>query len=67
MFHVSMLKQMNELSQAYKYLANFYLKKQKLDNAHEAASKCLEFAEVTFAIFFLFVFSLSIILYISFI
>ena len=50
--NVSMLKQMNELSQAYKYLANFYLKKQKLDNAHEAASKCLEFAEVTFATFF---------------
>jgi anaphase-promoting complex subunit 8 len=38
--------QVNELSQAYKYLANFYLKKMKLDNAYEAAQKCLEFAEV---------------------
>jgi anaphase-promoting complex subunit 8 len=37
--------QINELSQAYKYLANFYLKKMKLDNAHEAATKCLDFAE----------------------
>ncbi len=37
---------MNELSQAYKYLANFYLKKMKLDNAYDAATKCLEFAEV---------------------
>jgi hypothetical protein len=36
----------NELSQAYKYLANFYLKKMKLDNAYEAASKCLDFPEV---------------------
>ncbi|RNA34898.1 cell division cycle 23 -like protein [Brachionus plicatilis] len=34
-----------ELSQAYKYLANFYLKKMKLDNAYDAATKCLEFAE----------------------
>lgn len=42
-----MLKQQtNELSQAYKFLANFYLKKMKLDNAYEAATKCLEFPEV---------------------
>lgn len=38
--------QAQDLSQAYKYLANFYLKKMKLDNAYEAASKCLEFPEV---------------------
>ena len=37
-----------DLSQAYKYLANFYLKKIKLDNAYEAASKCLELPEVYF-------------------
>ena len=36
----------SELSQAYKYLANFYLKKMKLDNACDAATKCLEFPEV---------------------
>ncbi|CAF0739094.1 unnamed protein product [Brachionus calyciflorus] len=34
-----------ELSQAYKYLANFYLKKMKLDQAYEAATKCLDFPE----------------------
>ena len=37
----------SELSQAYKFLANFYLKKMKLDNASDAATKCLEFPEVT--------------------
>lgn len=37
--------QAQDLSQAYKYLANFYLKKMKLDNAYEAATKCLEFPE----------------------
>ena len=37
--------QAQDLCQAYKYLANFYLKKMKLDNAYEAASKCLEFPE----------------------
>lgn len=40
------LKTLNELCQAYKYLANFYLKKMKLDNAYDAAFKCLEFPEV---------------------
>ena len=43
--------QAQDLAHAYKYLANFYLKKMKLDNAYEAASKCLEFPEVT-AFFF---------------
>ena len=37
--------QAQDLSQAYKYFANFYLKKMKLDNAYEAADKCLEFPE----------------------
>ena len=49
----SSANQISELSQAYKYLANFYLKKMKLDNAYEAATKCLEFAEVTFMLIIL--------------
>lgn len=47
----SSANQVSELSQAYKYLANFYLKKMKLDNAYEAATKCLEFAEVILRFF----------------
>ncbi|KAK3590022.1 hypothetical protein CHS0354_041047 [Potamilus streckersoni] len=32
-------------SQAYKYLANFYLKNGQLDEAYEAAQKCAEYTE----------------------
>ncbi len=39
-----------DLSQAYSYLANYYFKKGRLDNAYEAATKCLEFPEVLYFI-----------------
>lgn len=34
-----------DLCQSYRYLANYYFKKGQLDQAYEAASKCLEFTE----------------------
>ena len=40
------IKKGSDLSQAYAYLANYYFKKRRLDNAYEAATKSLEFAEV---------------------
>nr|CAD7608857.1 unnamed protein product [Timema genevievae] len=36
----------SELSQAYKYLANAYLKIEELDDAYQYAQKCLEYEEV---------------------
>lgn len=36
----------SELSQSYKYLANFFLKRNQLDKAYQYAQKCLEYDEV---------------------
>lgn len=36
----------SEMSQAYKYLANYYVKRNKVDDAYQYAQKCLEFEEV---------------------
>ena len=36
----------DELSQAYRYLANYYLKYQRLDDAYVNAQKCTECVEV---------------------
>jgi len=35
----------SEMSQAYKYLANYYVKRNKVDDAYQYAQKCLEFEE----------------------
>ncbi|XP_069697967.1 cell division cycle protein 23 homolog isoform X1 [Periplaneta americana] len=35
----------SEMSQAYKYLANYYVKRNQLDEAYRYAQKCLEFEE----------------------
>ena len=35
-----------DLSHAYKYLANYYMSKDELDDAYAAAQKCAEFTEV---------------------
>ncbi|XP_021917579.1 cell division cycle protein 23 homolog isoform X2 [Zootermopsis nevadensis] len=35
----------SELSQSYKYLANFFLKRNQLDKAYQYAQKCLEYDE----------------------
>jgi anaphase-promoting complex subunit 8 len=35
-----------EMSQAYKYLANYYIKQSQVDEAYQYAQKCLEFEEV---------------------
>lgn len=36
----------SEMSQAYKYLANYYVKRNNMDEAYQYAQKCLEFEEV---------------------
>jgi anaphase-promoting complex subunit 8 len=36
----------SEVSQAYKYLANYYVKRNQVDEAYQYAQKCLEFEEV---------------------
>lgn len=36
-----------ELSGAYKYLANYYMHKSRLDDAYSAAQKCTQYNEVT--------------------
>lgn len=35
----------SELSQAFKYLANYYLKRNQVDDAYQYAQKCLEYEE----------------------
>lgn len=36
----------SEISQAYKYLANYFVKRNQVDEAYQYAQKCLEFEEV---------------------
>jgi anaphase-promoting complex subunit 8 len=36
----------SEMSQAYKYLANYFVKRNQVDEAYQYAQKCLEFEEV---------------------
>jgi anaphase-promoting complex subunit 8 len=36
----------SEISQAYKYLANYYVKRNQVDESYQYAQKCLEFEEV---------------------
>lgn len=36
----------SEVSQAYKYLANYYIKRNQVDEAYKYAHKCLDFEEV---------------------
>ncbi len=38
-------------SQAYKYLANYHIRRNRLDEAYVAAQKCTEFNEVSIAKF----------------
>lgn len=40
------------MSQAYRYLANYYLARRQLDDAYATAQKCAEFTEVSFLIHF---------------
>jgi hypothetical protein len=35
-----------EMSQAYRYLANYHWQKRELDDAYAAAQKCAEYTEV---------------------
>lgn len=36
----------SEVSQAYKYLANYYIKRNQVDEAYKYAHKCLDYEEV---------------------
>jgi anaphase-promoting complex subunit 8 len=36
----------SELCQAYKYLANYFIKRNQVDEAYNYAQKCLEYEEV---------------------
>lgn len=36
----------SEVSQAYKYLANHYIKRNQVDEAYKYAHKCLDYEEV---------------------
>ena len=40
-----------EMSQAYRYLANYYVKRNQVDEAYQYAQKCLEFEEVCKVLF----------------
>lgn len=41
----------SEVSQAYKYLANYYIKRNQVDEAYKYAHKCLDYEEVKCCLF----------------
>ena len=42
----------SEVSQAYKYLANYYNQRNQVDEAYKYAHKCLDYEEVIVVLFF---------------